>query len=279
RTEIPIGRLMVEYQKTAIVAQQQLANDVAAVEAQNAEIKESNGRLAQILQAVSGQNRGEDRDGWKAWWIDILGYSYSPPRETPKPTFVQNVPLAYQPQPVSVMSADFATGPPKIQTSVSPNSTVSCFAAGTLVRTLSGPRPIEDIQVGDRLLTRDTESGALSYQPVLVVHHNPPSKTLRINLENEAIVSSVFHRFWRAGKGWAMARDLQPGDTLRTLSGQSRVVSVEEDQVQPVFNLDVAENRTFFVGQAGTLVHDNTVPSPRDRRFDVPPTLVSRQGD
>jgi hypothetical protein len=156
---------------------------------------------------------------------------------------------------------------------------MSCFAAGTLVRTLSGPRPIEDVQVGDRLLTRDTESGALSYQPVLVVHHNPPSKTLRITLENEAIVSSVFHRFWRAGKGWAMARDLQPGDVLRTLSGQARVVSVEEDQVQPVFNLDVAENQTFFVGQEGALVHDNTVPSPRDRRFDVPPTLVFRQED
>lgn len=53
-----------------------------------------------------------------------------------------------------------------------------------------------------------------------------------------------------------------------------------DDKVQPVFNnLDAAETRTFFVGQGGALVHDNNLLSPRNRRFDVSPTLASRQGN
>jgi hypothetical protein len=31
------------------------------------------------------------------------------------------------------------------------------------------------------------------------------------------LVSSVYHRFWRSGLGSALARNLKPGDVLRTL--------------------------------------------------------------
>ena len=51
------------------------------------------------------------------------------------------------------------------------------------------------------------------------MHHNPPSKTFHVKLGGETIVSSEFHRFWKAGQGWVMARDLKVGDRLRTLDG------------------------------------------------------------
>ena len=50
----------------------------------------------------------------------------------------------------------------------------------------------------------------------LALHHNRPKPTLRIDLGDEAIVATPIHRFWKAGRGWAMARDLKPGDTIRT---------------------------------------------------------------
>jgi len=70
------------------------------------------------------------------------------------------------------------------------------------VQTIAGPRPIESLKVGDQVLTQSTSTGALGYQPILVVHHNPPSATYRIGLKGDSIVSSHFHRFWvAAGAG------------------------------------------------------------------------------
>ena len=182
------------------------------------------------------------RDAWRAWWADEQGYSYNP------------------------------SAPPRKRkaTSVVYVTTNSCFAAGTPVRTLLGPRPIESIQVGDQVLAQDVTTGALSFEPVLALHHNPPKPTLRIDLGGEVIVATPIHRFWKAGQGWAMARDLRPGDTIRRLGGTAQVVSVSEEKVQPVFNLDVAQCRSFFVGASGALVHDNSLVDPVLHPFDAP---------
>jgi hypothetical protein len=127
------------------------------------------------------------------------------------------------------------------------------------------------------VLSWDVTTGALAFQPVLAVHHNPPDQTLRVALEHgDAVVASRFHRFWLARRGWSMARELKPGDLLRTLGGTERVVAVEPAPLQPVFNLDVAESRTYFVGGSAMLVHDNTLPPPHpvEAPFDrVPATL------
>src|SRR4051812_40003574 len=78
-----------------------------------------------------------------------------------------------------------------------------------------------------------------------------------------------------ASKGWVMARDLKVGDTLRTLDGPAQVESVEPGTVQPVFNLDVAEDADFFAGTSGALVHDNTLPETRLAPFDVARDLAA----
>jgi hypothetical protein len=83
------------------------------------------------------------------------------------------------------------------------------------------------------------------------------------------------HRFWRAGRGWAMARELQAGDIVRTLGGLAKVVSVTAGPVVPLFNLDVARDRTCFVGRHDAPVHDNTPPDPRLEPFDAGTSLAA----
>jgi hypothetical protein len=112
------------------------------------------------------------------------------------------------------------------------------------------------------------KTGALDYHPILVVHHNPPSRTFRVSLGDDVIVSSAFHRFWKAGHGWVMARELAVGDPIRTLKGTAKVAKIEEGQVVPVFNLDVAGDADFFVGRLASLVHDNSLPDLRQPPFD-----------
>ena len=272
--EIPIGQLMLQYQQAALVARQQQASDLEVVENYNRVVGNLNDRVTQVLQGVTGQDLGENPQSWMAWWADQLGYAYRSSPSQPVPTFVQNVPLDYLPQGVPTTTFN-QVGPTTVTSSTTDRIGHSCFKGGTPVHTLGGTRPIETIQVGDQVLTQSSTSGALAYQAVVAVFHNRPSETLKIDFEGESIVATPIHRFWRPGQGWVMARQLKPGDTVRTLGGLARITSVSSDPVQPVFNLQVAEAQSFFVGTAGTLVHDNSVLQPVIAPFDAAPSLAS----
>jgi hypothetical protein len=256
---IPVGRMALEAQKTAAMAQRQLESDVAAIREYNLGLAEINDRVMPVLRDVSGLDLGPKPLDWQKWYVNLVGYQLNQLQASPKSTVIEDVPLAYQPQSIPIGSF---IGP--IAT-----SRISCFGAGTLVRTLGGQEPIESLKIGDPVLTQSTQTGALAYKPVVAVHHNPPSRTFRVAIGGEAIVSSEFHRFWKAGQGWVMARDLKKGDTVRTLDGPVPVTSIERGEVVPVYNLDVADDGDFFVGRGGALVHDNTLPDLREKPFDA----------
>jgi hypothetical protein len=230
-------------------SQQRLLADVEAIESENAGIAVVNPLISQVLKSAAdapSDLKDGDENAWHTWWFDKLGYTYE--ASTP-PTFeVQvNVSPDYYP-------------PPRVY---------SCFAAGTPVRTREGRKPIETVLVGDQVLAQDVTTGSLGFHAVTVVHHNAPSKTIQVGLDNgDTLIASVYHRFWRAGSGWRMARELKPGDVLRTYSGLAKVASAGPGPVVPVYNLDVAGARTFFVGEHDALVHDNTLPDPRQKPFD-----------
>ena len=57
--------------------------------------------------------------------------------------------------------------------------------------------------------------------------------------------------------------------------GVVTVDSIEESTTQPVFNLEVARGSSFFVGRAGTLVHDNSLVLPVPEPFDAAPNFAS----
>jgi len=282
--EIPIGQLMLQYQTAARVAQQQQLDDVQIIEEYNDVVGSLNDRATQVLRNVTGEDRGEDPKAWAGWWVDQLGYAARTAPEQPVPTMVQDVPLAFTPPGIGGNAVNQA-GPSSTNVATAnfsnpggirmPGVRHNCFKGGTPVRTLTGPRAIESIRVGDQVLSQDVQTGALSYQPVLFVFHNPPAETLRVELESGSIVSTTIHRFWKAGQGWVMARDLKPGDPIRTLDGTTRVRTVENDEVQPVFNLQVARGASFFVGEPGTLVHDNSLVRPVAVPFDAPPQLAA----
>ena len=228
--------------------QQTLQRDIAALERFNAKVERNNQAVGATLATITGEWFGNP-DAWLTWWNDKLGLRYERTEPTYKPMTEQYVPTVI---PIRVHH--------------------SCFAAGTPVPTLTGPRPIESLKVGDVVLSQDTVTGALDYQPIVGVHHNPPAETLRIRLKDEALVSTPVHRFWRPGRGWAMAHDLKPGDFIRTVGGRAEVVEIRTDSVQPVFDLDVARNNSYFVGAEGTGARQQ--PAARDahpvRRRAVP---------
>jgi Pretoxin HINT domain len=262
--QVPIGEMVLETQISAAVAQQQLANDVAALENANNGIRRTNDSVLMALKTITGGELGDDGAAWNKWWTDQLGYASTATSTAPVPTFVENVPIGYTPTATSTfVITDSLIGYERTQHH-------SCFAAGTAVRTIDGDRRIESIRAGDLVLVQDTKTGALGYQPVVAAYHNPPSPTLKVKLgEADAVVATGIHRFWKAGKGWTMARDLKVGDLVRTLGGVAKVSAVENDRTQPVFNLEVAEGRSFLVGKLGVLVHDNSLVEATPAPFDA----------
>jgi len=263
--DIPIGQMMLDAQRMAQVAQQQLAGDIQAIDAYNAPILESNQRVREVLRDSVGADLGADRAAWQRWFVDLLGYAFSAAKSSDdQPTVVEQVPLSYQPQATPIVVD---------QTVAVTFAQHSCFGAGTPVQTLDGVHLIEKLRTGDVVLTQEPTTGELKYQPLIAVYHNPPNTTLRIEFDQEAIVATGIHRFWKAGRGWVMARELKPGDALRTVGGLAVVKSVEKERIQPVFNLRVAEGESFFVGRTGVLAHDNSLVNPTPRPFDAVPEL------
>ena len=246
RVEARTQQFLAEAGIKAEAAQRQLIADIQQVESMNAQATQVNAWASDVLKETAGapDTLSYDEDAWQTWWYDSVGYSYSPSEKE------------------YVSEQGFQSPPPP--------RLYSCFVAGTLVTTLNGPKEIESIRPGDRVLSQNTDTGALGYQPVLKLHRNPPSATVRLALDNgEEVVPSIYHRFWLAGKGWALARDLKEGDVLRGIEGRVKVVKAKSDAIAPVFNLDVAADHTYFVGRHQYLVHDNTLPPTQVKVFDA----------
>ncbi len=167
---IPVGRMALEAQKSAAAAEKQLENDVASIKQYNEGLSQINDRVLPVLRDISGLEIGPKPLEWQKWYVNLIGYQLNQLQASQNPTVIEEVPLAYQPQPIPI--GQFA-GPIAA-------SRISCFGAGTLVRTLTGLEPIETLKVGDPVLTQSTRTGALGYKPIVAVHHNPPSRTFQV---------------------------------------------------------------------------------------------------
>jgi hypothetical protein len=190
-------------------------------------------------------------------------------RGTPQELGGQYVSSPERPVAVPTFYQTFAAPTPPVFGIV---AAADCFAAGTAVHAADGVRPIESIRPGDRLLSQDTDTGSLAYRPVLAVHRTPDVATMRVKTDDETITTTTYHRFWVAGQGWKMARELEPGDALRGLQGTVAVRSIEPDAGrQTVYNFDVDGDRNLFVGRpAGSPTtsrspRSSTAPSTRRR--------------
>ena len=135
-----------------------------------------------------------------------------------------------------------------------------CFMAGTLVTTKEGLKPIEEVKIGEYVLSRNEESGETSYKKVTDTLIRSTYNICTIELENGKIKSTTGHLFMVKDKWWKAAAELKVGDILETADEQcQRVKSITvEEKAYPVttYNLSVEDNHTFFVGKLGVLTHN-----------------------
>ena len=140
---------------------------------------------------------------------------------------------------------------------------LSCFPAGTKIWTQQGRVPIEQIKIGDRVLSQDPDTGELAFKLVLNTTLRPPSPMIKVTVDGEDIFTTLGHPMWVSEKRWRMAKLLEVGDQLHGVSGILNVNAIDEQvPMNEAHNLVVADWATYFVGEKGVLVHDNTYRAP-----------------
>ena len=75
---------------------------------------------------------------------------------------------------------------------------------------------------------------------------------LELGVQGRTIKVTAEHPFWVRGRGWLMAKELLPGDLLRSHDGRWVALHFLRDagEVATVYNLSVADYHTYFVGDA-----------------------------
>jgi hypothetical protein len=122
-------------------------------------------------------------------------------------------------------------------------------------------KPIEQLQAGERVLSRDEHTGELVFRPVAqtFVRTSDHLRLLTIRTSagvDEQIETTDEHPFWVEGTGWTAAKSLQAGQRLTEPDGSiSTVVAsarVEQPDGVTVYNFEVEDTHSYFVAARGS---------------------------
>lgn len=238
----------------------------------NRKLLDFNNAIYRVLNHTVGSVAANDPESWWNWW-----YNYNVMTTDKKPAYVDNyyspVDVPYVPysptvaptytvltNPLAPPPAPPAPPPPALPRGMHWDvGKQACFARGTKVWSLTGPVLIENVQVGDQVLSQNPLSGELAFKPVLdvTVGHRD---FLAVDAEGEQLVATGGHVFWVSGAGWRMTKELKVGDRLHTISGWSEIHSIKPVEAGETHNLVVADFNTYFVGNDRILTHDITIP-------------------
>ncbi|MHB9066883.1 MAG: polymorphic toxin-type HINT domain-containing protein [Pirellulaceae bacterium] len=261
------------------------------VDQYNAASVEINQRVREALTRTTGQDLEADPRGWQSWWKQYLCDYYE--LDAIQGGNDQRVDGqqgrgsqgsgdqrlgGQQERPVwqySTSSNCYRPSPPPPPSSF---YMPSCFRGSTPIWTVTGPRAIEVIRPGDRVLSQNITTGELAYKVVQEVTKRNPSPMMKITVGDEEILATLGHPFWVNGKRWIMAKHLQPGCVLHTISGPRTIDTVEEipaavEWYEFAYNLQVADYHTFFVGENQILVHHLSMLSILDEGSSQVPGL------
>ena len=83
---------------------------------------------------------------------------------------------------------------------------------------------------------------------------------IHIYVNDEEIVATPQHPFYVIEKGWIGAVDLRAGDILVLQNGEYVIVELVQHEILEapiaVYNFEVEDFHTYYVGDGGILVHN-----------------------
>ncbi|MGS2590554.1 polymorphic toxin-type HINT domain-containing protein [Streptomyces hebeiensis] len=148
-----------------------------------------------------------------------------------------------------------------------------CFLAGTDVLMADGKtKDIEDVEIGDKVLATDPEtgeSGSRTVTRLIVTEDDKHFNKLSIATGDgiETLTATHEHPFWSPSEqDWVEASDLTPGMTLLADDGTTVIVTANRAFTKHArtYNLTVEDLHTYYVlaGSTPVLVHNSNCDVP-----------------
>ncbi len=213
-----------------------------AVDFKDARLKDWNDSIFTALKKSTGLDIPNDPKDWWKWWEDY-NQLFSPDEKPVEYVVVTDAREKIVHYPVL-------------------RNLHSCLTAGTPIWTDQGYVPVENLQVGDLVLSQHPRTGELAYQPVLRTTVRPPTDVVTAHFGKTEMTCTLGHTFWISGKGWLKIRDVKPGSMFHTANGAAMLDELNKSKPQPAYNLIVADFHTYFVGPEMLLSHDPTFAEP-----------------
>ena len=209
----------------------------------NEELTSKQEPVFDVLKACTSEDCGDSVTAWWAWWDQNNELIQ---------TKAKRYDRTYTKSDRPVLSIPIVTCKYDVYR-------MSCLVKGTLIQSEEGRIPIESIRLGDLVLSQDVESGKLELKPVVKTTLRPLAKTLNFATDQGAVEATLGHWWWVAGKGWVRTKELEVGMCLHTAKGTSKILSIDAtpDEVE-TYNLVIADNHTYFVGDERLLSYDAT---------------------
>jgi len=131
------------------------------------------------------------------------------------------------------------------------------FAAGTLIFTTGGLVPIEQITVGQQVLSRNERNYMDRPQAVTHITARQASAYQLLTTEGGTYRITAEHPVWLQGRGWTPAGQVQVDDVLAGERLDSLVIANEAvPESVRVYNFTVARTANYFAGMVPVWVHN-----------------------
>lgn len=141
-----------------------------------------------------------------------------------------------------------------------------CFKERTLVLGKSDFYKIEEIKVGDFVLSYNEKSHKTEISKVEKTSKRLTDEILEIMIGKELIIVTKEHPFYVANNTWVKAGDLKINDVIKTKYGFEKVISSNIIQEKlAVYNIEVSGNHNYFVTASQILVHNKKIKSKKKR--------------
>ncbi|HPH98642.1 MAG TPA: polymorphic toxin-type HINT domain-containing protein [Anaerolineaceae bacterium] len=132
------------------------------------------------------------------------------------------------------------------------------FSADTPVATEEGEKPIEEVEVGDRVLAYDEGARSTGYYTVIDKLAHEDQQLVNLVIDGEEIETTPEHPFYTMEEGWVPAGSLWMGAHILQADGTNGIIQeisfISSHAV--MYNLSVDQAHTFFVGDGQWLVHN-----------------------
>ena len=136
----------------------------------------------------------------------------------------------------------------------------TCFIVGTLILTAFGLVAIENIKVGDKVIATDPDTFEQAEKTVVETYVNETQQLIHLTIQGETITTTWNHPFYVEEKGFVPAGELQIGDRMVGVDGESYAIDNYQEEIvetpETVYNFQVEDYHTYYVGSAGVLVHN-----------------------